>query len=91
VSRFAVDYCLLTSLQAHAVPLTDDMVQYLKQHQIIGTEAERADIESFLVRQIAAKDAFEFYALLRRESESARGTRTARRKPHSKTGRNSRK
>jgi endonuclease III len=78
VSRFVVNYCLLTGLQAHAVPLTDGMIEYLKQQKLIETNADPEDIEGFLTRQVAAKDAFEFYALLRRESESAKKSRAPR-------------
>ncbi len=70
VSRFVVNYCMLTSLQAHAIPLTRGMIEYLKQNEVIDTDADAQDIEGFLTRQVAAKDAYEFYALLRRESES---------------------
>ena len=70
VSRFVVNYCMLTSLQAHAIPLTGGMIEYLKQNEVIDTDADAQDIEGFLTRQVAAKDAYEFYALLRRESES---------------------
>ena len=70
VSRFVVNYCMLTSLQAHAIPLTGKMIEYLKQNQVIDADADEQDIEGFLTRQVAAKDAYEFYALLRRESES---------------------
>lgn len=71
ISEFAVDYCMLTSLQAHAIPLTETMVGYLKSSSFVDPGADRQDIEGFLTRQIAAKDAYEFYNLLRRESESA--------------------
>ena len=30
MSRFAVDYCMLTSLHGHAIPLTEKMTEYLK-------------------------------------------------------------
>jgi len=70
VSRFVINYCMLTSMQAHAVPLTQSMINYLRNHEIIAPEANEDDIEGFLTRQIAAKDAYEFYALLRRESET---------------------
>ncbi len=91
VTPFVVNYCLLTALQAHAVPLTDDMVAYLKQHKLIETNADQEDIEGFLTRQIAAKDAFEFYALLRRESESGTRTRAARSKARPSAGSTARK
>ncbi len=70
VSRFVLNYCMLTSMQAHAVPLTQDMIEYLRKNGIIAPDADEEDIEGFLTRQVAAKDAYEFYALLRRESES---------------------
>lgn len=70
VSRFAVNYCMLTSMEAHAVPLTPSMIEYLRRNGIIAPNAEEEDIDGFLTRQIPAKNAYEFYALLRRESES---------------------
>jgi endonuclease III len=70
VSRFVINYCLLTSLQTHAIPLTEQMADYLKRNGIIEAGADEDDIEGFLTRQVAAKDAYEFYVLLRRESES---------------------
>lgn len=70
VSRFVVNYCMLTSMEAHAVPLTATMVEYLKHNEIIAPDAEEEEIEGFLTRQIPAKNAYEFYVLLRRESES---------------------
>jgi endonuclease III len=87
VSRFAVNYCMLTSLQAHAVPLTGAMVEYLKRNGIIEANANEEDIEGFLTRQIPVKDAYEFYALLRRESESRKSVR----KTKSRTRQKSRK
>ena len=75
VSHFVVNYCMLTSLQAHAVPLTEPMVEYLRQNDVVDPQAEEEDIEGFLSRQVAAKDGYEFYALLRRESESRRAAR----------------
>jgi endonuclease III len=69
-SPFVVDYCMLTSFQAHAIPLTAAMVEYLRAHEIVDPQANEGDIEGFLLRQVAAKNAYEFYSLLRRESES---------------------
>jgi endonuclease III len=69
VSRFAVSYCMLTSLQSHAVPLTGRMMEYLKRHKIVDGQADEEEIDGFLTRQVAARNAYEFYALLRRECE----------------------
>jgi endonuclease III len=81
VSRFVINYCMLTSMQAHAVPLTQEMIEYLRKHGAIAPDADEEEVEGFLTRQVAAKDAYEFYTLLRRESESPK---LARKKPVSR-------
>jgi endonuclease-3 len=67
---FVVDYCMLTSMQGHAIPLTPKMIEYLKTSQLINAEAGYEEIEGFLARLISIKNAYEFYSLLRHESES---------------------
>jgi endonuclease III len=73
---FVVDYCMLTSLQGHAIPLTKTMIEYLKVNRCVHPEADRETIEGYLTRQIAAKDAFEFYVMLRQESETQKPEKT---------------
>jgi len=89
LGRFAVSYCMLTSLQAHAIPLTGRMMEYLKRHKIVDGQADEEEIDGFLTRQVAAKNAYEFYALLRRECEcpkiAARERRKAARPKAAKT------
>jgi endonuclease III len=75
VSHFVANYCMLTSLQAHAIPLTTKTIEYLRSNDLVDAGADEHDIEGFLARQISAKNAYEFYALLRRESESPRRKR----------------
>ncbi|UCF00270.1 MAG: hypothetical protein JSV82_04155 [Planctomycetota bacterium] len=69
-NRFVVNYCMLTSLQSHAVPLTKKMIEYLRTEQLVHPDADEQVIEGFLARQISAENGYEFYALLRRQSES---------------------
>lgn len=78
LGRFTLDYCMLTSLQSHAIPLTESMRAYLKQHKIVDAQADDEEIEGFLTRQVPAKNAFEFYTLLREECERSK---PAARKP----------
>jgi len=68
-SRFVVDYCMLTSLQGHAIPLTKKMIEYLRSNELVHAEADEREIKGFLARQIPAENAYEFYSLLRCESE----------------------
>ncbi len=70
VTPFVVDYCMLTSMQGHAIPLTPKMIEYLTTSQLINAEAAYEEIEGFLCRLISIKNAYEFYLLLRHESES---------------------
>ena len=83
VSDFAVDYCVLTALQGHAVPLTKKMIDYLRSNELVHPQADEQEIGGFLARQVRAENTYEFYALLRRASESDRikaktGKETAR-------------
>ncbi len=70
ISRFVVDYCMLTSLQGHAIPITEGMTAYLKSKELVYPDASEQEIGGFLAKQISAKKGYEFYALLRRESEA---------------------
>jgi len=74
-SRFVVDYCMLTSLQGHAIPLTKRMIEYLISKELVYPDADEQQIGGFLTKQISAKQGYEFYALLRRESEASRRKR----------------
>jgi len=73
---FVIDYCMLTALNAHAVPLTPRMIEYLKTNQLAHPEADYGQIEGFLTRQIPLKNAYDFYSLLRHDSESKRKSRS---------------
>lgn len=73
-SNFIVDYCMLTSLRGHAVPLTENMIKYLKMNELVDSDADEQQISGFLTKQISAKNGYEFYALLRHESEKQKGT-----------------
>ena len=85
INRFALNYCMLTSLQGHAIPLTKKMIEYLRSNELVHVGADEQQIEGFLAKQISAGNAYEFYALLRRESESRRGRRKKKTKTTCKT------
>jgi len=75
ISRFVIDYCMLTSLKGHAIPLTKTMVEFLRNNELVDPDADEGQIEGFLAKQIPAKNGYEFYELLRRESESKKGSK----------------
>lgn len=69
ITPFAVSYCFLTSMGGHAIPLTAKMLEYLNVNELVYPSATDAEIAGFLERQIAAKDAYDFYLLLRDEAD----------------------
>jgi hypothetical protein len=69
--QFPIDYCMLTSLASHCIPLTEKMIEYLKSNDLVDDKADAQAIEGFLSKQISAKNGYDFYALLRHESETA--------------------
>ena len=77
LSRFAIDYCFLVALRGHSIPLTRKMIEYLKAGELVHPDATDDEIEGFLKRQITAANAYEFYSLLRQESEKAKRARAA--------------
>lgn len=79
MTPFAVSYTFLTAMDGHAVPLTDAMVDYLVQNELVHPESTRHEIESFLERQIHANDAYFFYACLRGETEGGVKKKTSSR------------
>jgi endonuclease III len=85
-NRFVVDYCMLTSLYGHAIPLTKKMIEYLRSNELVHPEADEQEIEGFLARQISAENAYGFYYLLRCESEAreAKGKKKVPRKRKAK-------
>ncbi len=84
ISRFVVDYCMLTSLQGHAIPLTKGMIEYLTSNELVYPNADEQQVGGFLAKQIPAKKGYEFYALLRRESEARRSKKKKKNKTTSK-------
>jgi endonuclease III len=85
ITRFAVDYCMLMALQGHAIPLTGRMIEYLKSHELVDSEVDEQQIEGFLTRQISAKNGYEFYTFLRRESEASEAKKKKRTTRRAKT------
>ena len=66
---FSTNYCFLTALDGHAIPLNAKMLQYLREDELVHPDATEQEIAGFLERQISAADAYTFYALLRAEAE----------------------
>jgi endonuclease III len=91
-THFAVNFCFLASLQGHAIPLTEPMLQYLKDHELVDSQNTQEEIETFLERHISASRGWEFYELLRQAAETGSkktaptrdAAKTAKKKPAGK-------
>lgn len=84
ISRFVVDYAVLTSLNGHAIPLTEGMLEYLRNNELVDPNADDQQIGGFLAKQIPAKNGYSFYAFLRHESETSRSTKKKKKKKKAK-------
>lgn len=84
---FVINYVSLVALDAHAIPLTDYMIEYLKNNELVHPSADAADIEGFLLRQIAAARALDFFHRLSRESEKKSARRGPAKSPPKSTAR----
>jgi endonuclease III len=71
MTPFICDYVMLTAMNAHCVPLTDKMIEYLKAYELVEPQWDNAQIISFVEKQIPASDAYTFYALIRHDGELA--------------------
>ncbi len=83
-SRFVVNYCVLTALHGHAIPLTSGMLEYLRDNELVHPDADEQEIEGFLTRQIPARNGYEFYRLLRAQSELRKDRKKTTRKKKTK-------
>jgi len=71
MTPFICSYVMLTVLNAHAVPLTDKMIEYLKANNLIDPQFDNAQAVSFVEKQISASNAYAFYTAIRHDSELA--------------------
>lgn len=81
---------VLLSLGAHAIPVDDNMLGYLRKGEYVADTASRGEVQAFLERQIKARDGATFYALLKRfaathSPRSAAGDRAESKKSASAT------
>jgi hypothetical protein len=68
-SRFVTNYVALTVFGSLAVPITPKMLDYLKIGELIHAEVNDDELEAFLERQVGTSQAYDFYAVFRRECE----------------------
>jgi endonuclease III len=73
--EFAAASVMLWSLGGHAVPVSDPVLDLLREIEIIHPEASRAEVQAFLERHINAGDAREFCLVLQAAVKKKKRTR----------------
>ncbi|HUW82858.1 MAG TPA: hypothetical protein VMZ31_08685 [Phycisphaerae bacterium] len=72
-----VDACtlarvMLVSVGGHAIPVDEHLLAYLRRQELVDPDADVADVQAFLERNIAADDAYAFYMLMRRVAATSK-------------------
>ena len=66
IPAYCVARILLNSLDAHAVPVHDHLIEVLQAEEVINDASDAADVQGFLERQISASEGRSVYAMLRK-------------------------
>ncbi|MBN1341380.1 MAG: hypothetical protein JXQ73_01805 [Phycisphaerae bacterium] len=75
---------MLFSLDGHAVPVDENMLAVLREEELVHPDADVAEVQAFLERNVSASNAQAFTVLLRRYSEE-RAKKSGRSKPSRRT------
>lgn len=70
LSPFVINFVMLTIMDAHCLPMTSKMIEYVKENGLVHPDADDTDINSFIERKVPASDIGNFYQVLRKHSES---------------------
>lgn len=74
---YVVARVMLRGLGGHSFPLHDKMLDMLRDEEAIDPNADVAEVQGFLERQITAKDILKHYMLLREYADNYDGKKTA--------------
>ena len=82
---YIVARLMLLSIGAHAFPVHKQMLQMLRDENVVPVKANASDVQGFLERQIPASQNRKIYALLRRRADNFRVKRTSKAKGTAKS------
>lgn len=58
---FCSNYFLMVCMDAHTVPLSDGMIQYLRTQKLIHPDADNADTQGFVERVLSSQYTYSFF------------------------------
>jgi endonuclease III len=71
IHPFVEAYVMLYAFEGHSIPIDDDMLQYLKDQEILEESMALEEAQRFLEHHIKADECHEFYSVLRQAAQSA--------------------
>jgi len=74
---YVVARVMLRSLEAHAFPVHEQMLNMLRGEEVVEPDVDAADVQGFLERHISVMDVQKTYTMLRRHADRFRGTKQA--------------
>ena len=77
---FADAYVMLMSFDGHAIPVDDEMLTYLRDHDIVDDKATVADAQRFVEHHVKAEECHDFYAAFRKAAQTESGKKKAKAK-----------
>jgi endonuclease III len=65
ITPFVEAYVMLMAFDGHCVPVDEDMLQLLRDHEIVEEEAKIEDAQKFVEHHLKAEEVYDFFILAR--------------------------
>jgi len=79
-SPYVISRVMLCALGAHAFPVHDQLLEMLREEEVINPSSDAADVQGFLERHLSVKTVKKTYDLLRAYADGFKPKRAAARK-----------
>jgi endonuclease III len=80
INPFVEAYVMLFGLEGHAIPVDEEMAEYLRDHEIVDATMSVEEIQRFVEHHIKAEECYDFYCVVRRAAHAGEGKRKAKAK-----------
>jgi len=65
MTPFVEAYVMLMAFDGHCVPIDEDILQLLRDHEIVDEEAKIEDAQKFVEHHLKAEEVYDFFVLAR--------------------------
>lgn len=80
MTPFTEAFVMTYAFDGNAIPLDQNMTDYLKEHDAADPEASVEDVQKFLEHNLKSEECFEFYSVLRQAAETLEPKKKAKAK-----------